>query len=116
MTYNFSIVVIVHVCLHVPYNLMREKLRKLRRLNDVPLCISERVVAESLYDLRDIEEGDVDRVTLQSPDSVLEHERVVPVLRKEERHSRDGVDRSPVQQMLPKSAAEQAFHRTPYVP
>ena len=111
MTYDFSIVVVVHVRLHVPYDLMSEKLGELCRLDDVPLCISERVVAESLHDLRDIEEGDIHRMALQSPHSVLEHEWVVPVLRKEERHSRNGVDRSPVQEMLPKLAAEQAFQR-----
>jgi hypothetical protein len=99
-TYDFSIVVLVGVCLHVPYDLMGEKLRELRRLNDISLCIPERVVAESLHNLRDIEKGDIDRVALESPHCILEHKWIVPVLGEEERHSRDGADRSPVQEML----------------
>lgn len=80
---------------------MCEELRKLCRFNNVALYIAESVVTEALHYLRHIEKGDVDRVTLESPHGILKQERVVSVLRQEERHSSDGVDRGPVQKILP---------------
>lgn len=108
MTHNFSVVILVGVCFHIPYDLVSKELRELCSLYNVPFCIAESIVSERLHYLRNIEEGDIDRVALESPYSILKQERVVPILRKKQSHSRDGVDRCPIQEILHLLASEQS--------
>jgi hypothetical protein len=84
---------------------MGKQLGELRGFDDVPLCVSERIIPKSLHDLGNVEKGDVDRVTFQSSYSILQHERVIAILGQKERHSRDGVDRGPVEEVLQRLAS-----------
>ena len=79
---------------------MREELRKLGRLNNVPLNISKHIISQRLHNLVDIEEHHVHRMALERSHRVLDDEWMVAISRHEVRHRRDWVDRLPVKQVL----------------
>jgi hypothetical protein len=106
-THNFRCFILVRVRLHVPDDLMGEQLRKLGRLNDVSLNVAKSIVSERLDNLVDVEEHDIYRVALKCSHSILYNEGMVAVRRHEKRHRRDGIHRSPIQQVL--SLSERFF-------
>src|SRR5690606_10688381 len=99
-TYNQSIVVLVRIGLHVPDDLVSEQLRELRGFQDKALDISKRIISQRLYNLRHIEERDVNRVVLERPHGILKDEWVVVISWREERDRCDRVDRCPIEKML----------------
>jgi hypothetical protein len=86
---------------------MGEQLRKLGRLNDVSLNVAKSIVSERLDNLVDVEEHDIYRVALKCSHSILYNEGMVAVRWHEKRHRRDGIHRSPIQQVL--SLSERFF-------
>jgi hypothetical protein len=96
-TYDLGVVILVRVGLHIPNDLVGKQLRELRRLDDVPLDVSESIITESLHDLRDVEKGHVDSMALQCSHRVLNQERMISVLGRKVRNRGDWVDRLPVE-------------------
>lgn len=89
------VVILVSVCLHIPYDLVAEQLRNFRCFKNESLDITQLVNAESLYDLRDEEERQFHRVLLEDPHGILQDQRMVAVSRLEVHQSGDRRDRCP---------------------
>lgn len=79
---------------------MCKKLREFGSLDNVPFDVTKNIVAKSLDDLGNIEESDVNRVTLQCPHSILYDEGVVAISRQEVSYSSYWIHRSPVEEVL----------------
>lgn len=99
-THNLGIFIFIRIGLHIPDDLMSEKLRELGRLEDESLNVSQRIISQGLYNLRDIKEGDINRVTLQRSHSVLQDESVIRVRREEVSGRGNWIDWSPIQKVL----------------
>lgn len=78
-TYNGGVIVLVGIGLHIPDDLMCEQLRELSSLQDVPFYVTQCIVSQRLYDLRDVEEGNVAGVALQRSHCVLDQERMISI-------------------------------------
>lgn len=100
IAHNLGVIVFVGVGLHVPYDLVGKKLRELRSLYDVTLNVTQCIISKCLHDLRDIEKGHINRVTLKRPHGILNEEWVVLIRWEEIRDCRDGIHGSPEQQEL----------------
>ncbi len=100
ITHNCTIIVLVHVRLHIPNDLVGKQLRKLRCLNDVPFNVAKIVISQTLYDLWDVEECYINRMTFQCSHRVLDQERVVLVCRQEICNRCDWADGNPVEKVL----------------
>ena len=95
--YNLRVVILVHVGLHVPDNLMRKELRKFCGFYDVSFHIAEHVVAKRLDNLRHVEESHIHGVTFERPHCILYDERVVAIRWQEICHGCDRIHRGPVE-------------------
>lgn len=79
---------------------MREKLRKLRRLDDVAFNVTECIISEGLHNLRYIKECHINRVAFQNSHGILYEEWMVLIRREEVSDGGDRVSRSPEQKVL----------------
>lgn len=62
-TYHLRVFVLVRVCFHVPNHLVCKQLGKLRRFQDITLNITQSIVSESLDELRNKVETDINGMT-----------------------------------------------------
>jgi hypothetical protein len=79
---------------------MAEMLRDLARFEDEPLSVTGIVRTERLNDLRDVEEGDVDRMVLKNSEGVLKEDRVVAEFGLEEAEGGGNGNRRPEEEVL----------------
>lgn len=75
-------------------------MREFGCFNDVSLNISEDVVSQRLNDLRYIKKCHINSVTLQCPHGILNQERIVSVFWQKVGYSCNGIDSSPIEQVL----------------
>jgi len=95
-----GIFILVGVCLHIPYDLMCEKLRKFGSLYYISRNIPQSIISKSLYNLWYVEERDVDSMALYGSHTVLYNKGMIVVRRKEVGDGRDWIYWGPVQQIL----------------